>query len=83
MLSIRARLPLVLKRMGKNPAWLEPLLRALCVLEERGRLFPRLNREDVPEAVVHQALLHDVINGLKRRDVPIGPLFAEERSRLV
>ena len=74
---------LVPERMGKNPAWLEPLRRVLCVVETR-RLFPRLNRgEDVPEAAVHQALLHDVIHGLKRRDVPIGPLFADERWRLV
>jgi hypothetical protein len=74
---------LVPKRMGKNPAWLEPLCRVLCVVEML-RLFSRLNRgEDVPEAAVHQSLLHDVIHGLKRRDVPIGSLFADERWRLV
>ncbi len=74
---------LVQERMGKNPAWLEPLRRVLCVVETH-RLFSRLNRgEDVPEAAVHQELLHDVIHGLKRRDVPIGPLFADERWRLV
>ncbi len=32
---------------------------------------------------MHQALLHDVMHGLKLRDVPIGPLFADERWRLV
>ncbi len=60
---------------GKNPAWLEPLSRVFYVVETR-RLIPRLNRgEDVPEAAVHQALLHDVIHDLKRRDVPIGPFL--------
>ncbi len=55
----------------------------LCVVKKR-RLFPRLNRgEDVPEAALHQAMLHDVIHGLNQRDVPIGPLFADERWRLV
>jgi hypothetical protein len=74
---------LVPERMGKNPAWLEPLHRVLCVVETR-RLFPRLRRgEDVPEVAVHQALLHDVIRGLKRRDVLVGPLFTDERWRLV
>ncbi len=40
------------ERMGKNPAWLEPLRRALCVVEMR-RLFSRLDwGEDIPEAAV-------------------------------
>jgi hypothetical protein len=62
---------LVPEIMGKNLVWLEPLSRALRVVETR-RLFPLLIRgESVPEDVVHQAL-HDVVCGLKRRDVPTG-----------
>ncbi len=47
--GVRTPRQLVLDPRGKNPAWLEPLRRVLCVVETR-RLFPRLNLgEDVPE----------------------------------
>jgi hypothetical protein len=39
--------------------------------------------EGVPEVPAHQALLHDVIGGLKRGDCPIPSLFADERWNAV
>ena len=75
---------LVPERMGKkSPQWLEPLRRALRVVETR-RLFPRLSRgEGASEVEVHQALLSDVIHGLKQQGTQIEPLFADERWKLV
>jgi hypothetical protein len=47
---------LVPESMSKNPAWLQPLRRALKVVEVKN-LFPRLDRgEGVPEVAVHQQL---------------------------
>ena len=75
---------LVPERMGqKSPQWLEPLRRALRVVETR-RLFPRLSRaEGAHEAEVHQALLSDVIHGLRQHGTQIESLFADERWNLV
>ena len=39
--------------------------------------------EGAPEVPAHQALLHDVIEGLKREDCPISSLFADERWNAV
>jgi len=70
---------LVPNTMSRNPHWLEPLRRALSFVDAR-RLFPRLHRtEGAPRAAEHQALLHDVLRGLKDPEAPIEPLFADER----
>jgi hypothetical protein len=50
-------------------------------------LFPQLDRPDrgegVPEVPVHQALLHNVIEGLKQGDHPVSSLVADERWNVV
>ncbi len=69
--------------MRKKPAWLEPFRRALRVVDCK-RLFPSLDRvEGVPEVAVHQALMSDVLHGLRQADVQLGPLFTDNRWRLV
>ena len=74
---------LVPENMSRNPVWLQPLRRALQVVDVK-RLFPRLDRgEGTPEVAVHQALLSDVIHGLQQSVGPVGHLFADERWRLV
>ena len=70
---------LVPNTMSRNPRWLELLRRALSYADAR-RLFPRLHRtEGAPRTAEHQALLHDVLRGLKDPEAPIEPLFADER----
>jgi hypothetical protein len=74
---------LVPERMSKNPSWLEPLRRVLRIVDTR-KLFRCLDRgEGTPAVAVHQALIHDVIRGLQRHDVPVEPLFADSRWQLV
>jgi hypothetical protein len=56
---------LVPESMSKNPAWLQPLRRALKVVEVK-TFFPSLDRgEGVPEVAVHQQLLSEVIHSLR------------------
>ena len=70
---------LVPESMSRNPAWLQPLRRALKVVEVR-TLFPYLDRgEGVPEVAVHQALLSEVIRGLRGGESPTEPLFEDQR----
>ncbi len=73
---------LVPEPMSRNPAWLQPLRRALRAVDVKG-LFPRLDRgEGAPEAAVHQALLF--ARGCRAPGTgPLGDLFADERWRLV
>jgi len=74
---------LVPEHMSKNPSWLEPLRRVLRMVDTR-KLFHRLDRgEGAPEVAAHQALIHDVIRGLQRHDLPVEPLFADTRWQLV
>ena len=74
---------LVPERMSKNPPWLEPLRRVLKMVDARN-LFRRLDRgEGTPAEPAHQALMHDVIRGLQRHDVPVEPLFSDTRWQLV
>jgi hypothetical protein len=74
---------LVPESMRKKPAWLEPFRRALRVVDCK-RLFPSLDRgEGVPDVAVHQALISDVLRGLRQADMQIGPLFTDNRWRLV
>ena len=70
---------LVTNTMSRNPPWLEPLRRALGSADARN-IFPRFQRgEGAQRTAEHQALLHDVLCGLKDPEAPIGPLFADER----
>ena len=65
--------------LSRSSSWLEPLRRALGSVDVR-KLFPRLQRgEGAPRTAEHQALLHDVLRGLRDSEAPIGPLFADER----
>ena len=74
---------LVPERMSKNPSWLEPLRRVLKMVDARN-LFRRLDRgEGTTAEPTHQALIHDVIRGLQRHDVPVKPLFSDTRWQLV
>jgi ribonuclease HI len=70
---------LVPESMSRNPAWLQPLRRALKVIEVK-TLFPRLDRgEGVPEVAVHQQLLSEVIHSLREGEGPTEHLFADQR----
>ena len=70
---------LVPESMSRNPAWLQPLRRALKVVEVK-TLFPYLDRgEGVPEVAVHQALLSEVIRGLRGAEGPTERLFEDQR----
>ena len=70
---------LVPESMSRNPAWLQPLRRALKGVEVR-TLFPYLDRgEGVPEVAVHHALLSEVIRGLRGGESPTEPLFEDQR----
>ena len=87
MMVVNPRCPPVLwlvpVTIPRNPGWLEPLRRVLPMVDT-ALLFPPLDRgEGVPEVPTHQALLHDVIGGLKRGDCPIPSLFADERWNAV
>ena len=69
---------LIPERLRKDPAWLEPLRRALQVAEAQ-KLFPRISRaEGVPEVEVHQALLHDTLNSLRQTGAS-ADLFGDPR----
>ncbi len=69
--------------MRKKQEWLEPFRRALCVVDCK-RLFPSLDRgKGVPDVAVHQALISDVLRGLRQADVQIGRLFTDNSWRLV
>jgi hypothetical protein len=69
--------------MSKNPAWLQPLRRALKVVEGK-TLFSRLDRgEGVPEVAVHQQLLSEVIRSLREGEGPTEHLFADQRRERV
>jgi hypothetical protein len=69
--------------MSRNPAWLQPLHRALKVVDVKG-LFPRLNRrEGAPEVAVYQALLFDMIHSLQQEEVLAKHLFTDERWQQV
>ena len=87
MMVVNPRRPPVLwlvpMTIPRNPGWLEPLRRVLPTVDT-ALLFPPLDRgQGVPEVPAHQALLHDVIGGLKRGDCPIPSLFADERWNAV
>ena len=87
MLVVNPRRPpaiwLVPRSLPRNPRWLEPLRRVLPTVNTT-LLFPPLDRgEGVPEVPAHQALLHEVMWGLKRGDCPIPSLFADERWNVV
>jgi hypothetical protein len=70
---------LVPESMSKNSAWLQPLCRALKVVEVKN-LFPHLDRgEGVPEVAVHQILLSEVIHNLLDGEGPTKRLFADQR----
>ena len=74
---------LVPESLKKDPAWLQPFRRALQVVDIE-RLFSRLNRSEGAAVVaVHQALLSDVIHGLRQQDGSVQHLFADERWQLV
>ena len=63
--------------LSRSSSWLEPLRRALGAVEVR-KLSPRLQRgEGAPRTAEHQALLHDVLRGLRDPEASIGPLFAD------
>ena len=65
------------------PRWLNPLRRVLTVAKT-ATLFPRLDRgEGASEVPVHQALLHDMLSGLNRREPNVGALFADARWEVV
>jgi hypothetical protein len=69
--------------MSRNPAWLQPLRRALKAVDVKG-LFLRLDRrEGVLEDAVHQTLLSDVIHCLQQGEGPEEHLFADERWQRV
>ena len=76
---------LVPESLKKDPAWLQPFRRALQVVDsDIEQLFSRLNRsEGAAVVVVHQALLSDVIHGLRQQDGSVQHLFADERWQLV
>jgi hypothetical protein len=83
MLVINPRGPqglwLLLCTLPQNPGWLEPLLQTLCCADT-AILYPLLDRvEGVPDEAVHQALLHDVLRGLRMGDVSVSSLFADDR----
>ena len=83
MLVINPRGPqgvwLLPSTLPRNPGWLEPLRRTLCCANT-AILFPLLDRgEGVPDEAVHQALLHDVLHGLRMGDVSVSSLFADGR----
>ena len=87
MLVLNPRRPpavwLVPRSLPRNPSWLEPLRRVLTEVDT-ALLFPPLDRgEGVPEVVTHQALLHDVLWGLRRGDCSVPSLFADERWNAV
>ena len=87
MLVVNPRRPpamwLVPRSLPRNPSWLEPLRRVLPSVDT-ALLFPPLDRgEGVPEVPAHQALLHEVMWGLKRGDCPIPSLFVDERWNAV
>jgi len=74
---------LVPESLKKGAAWLQPFRRALLVVEVK-RLFPLLSRsEGATEVAVHQALISDVIRGLRQQDGTVEHLFADERWQLV
>jgi hypothetical protein len=74
---------LVQESMRKKPAWLGPFRRPLRVVDCK-RLFPSPDRgEGVPDVAVHQASTSDVLRSLRQADMQIGPLFADNRWRLV
>ncbi len=67
------------RTLPQNPGWLEPLRRNLCCADT-AILFPLLDRgEGVPDEAVHQALLHDVLRGLRMGNVSVSSLFADDR----
>jgi hypothetical protein len=70
---------LVPETMTRNPEWLLPLRRALKAVDVT-QLFHSLDRgEGAQEVAVHQALISDVIHGLRQREGPVGHLFADDR----
>jgi hypothetical protein len=70
---------LVPRAIPRNSGWLEQLRGALSTVDT-ALLFPPLDRgEEVPAVPAHQALLQEVMEGLKRRDCPIPSLFVDER----
>jgi hypothetical protein len=67
--------------LPRNINWLEPLRRTLCCADT-AIFFPLLDRGDsegVPDEAVHQAVLHDVLHGLRKSDVSVSSLFAHDR----
>ena len=70
---------LVPRALPRNPSWLEPLRRVLHTVDA-ALLFPPLDRgEGVPAVPAHQALLHEVLGGLRRGDGSIPSLFSDVR----
>ena len=71
------------RTLPRNPGWLEPLRRALhCA--DTAVLFPLLDRgEGVPAEAIHQALLHDVLHGLRTGNVSVLSLFADDRWNML
>jgi hypothetical protein len=78
---------LVPESLKQNPAWLQPFRRTSAIpglqpflVVNVPLLFPRLNRR---EGAVRQALIADVIHGLRQQDGPVEDVFADERWLLV
>ena len=68
--------------LSRSSSWLEPLRRALRVgsVDVR-KLFPRLQRgEGAPRTAEHQALLHEVLRGLRDPDVWVSLLLADKAA---
>ena len=70
---------LIPQQLKPNPRWLEPFRRLLREVDTLS-LFPLLDRGQGTSAPsIHQQLLHDVIFGLKRSEVPTEKLFDDPR----
>ena len=68
--------------MARRPHWLEALQRVLHRVDTAA-VFPRLDHGGGTHTPVHQALLREVITGLKTPSVPISGLFQDVRWDIV
>ena len=73
---------LIPETMARRPRWLEALLRVLHRVETAA-IFPRLDRGGGTPTPAHQALLREVIAGLKDPSVSVSGLFEDVRWDIV